>query len=81
MAEKLGKGEILNYIQQKNITKDASFMEHLEGIVDQVPFSTYISKWNTDTADEQALDLLEKILQVFPEKRPTATEILQHPYL
>jgi serine/threonine protein kinase len=32
------------------------------------------------TAPSEAIDLIESMLQVNPQKRPTALQCLQHPY-
>jgi serine/threonine protein kinase len=43
-------------------------------------FSSFINDKNKYLVTEEALDLLEKLLQFDPEKRLTASEALEHPY-
>ena len=45
-----------------------------------MPFWNYVSERNKYLVNEDAIDLLSKLLMYDPEKRITAKEALMHPY-
>lgn len=48
----------------------------------RVPFKTTVKKLNPNSPlDDSAISLLERMLELYPEKRITADEALRHPFL
>ncbi|KAJ3276426.1 Cell division control protein 7 [Terramyces sp. JEL0728] len=60
---------------------DRSFETNIPTIGKEIGLCYIIDKMNEMPVDELALDLLEKLMELDPAKRITASEALRHPFL
>ena len=75
----LGTDELLEYMRKYNLTLNTYFQQKLDRYP-QKPLKNFVNEENKHLANDQALDLLSKMLVYDKNLRITPREALSHPY-
>ncbi|GAA5858925.1 hypothetical protein JCM8547_007158 [Rhodosporidiobolus lusitaniae] len=79
IARVLGTDELLAYLEKYNIDLDPDY----DGVLQRYgrkPWSKFITSENQRYISNEAINLLDSLLQYDHASRPTAAEAMQHPY-
>ncbi|GAA5897190.1 hypothetical protein JCM5296_002248 [Sporobolomyces johnsonii] len=79
IAKVLGTDELFNYLEKYRIELDPEYDEIL-GVHTRKPWSKFVTSENQRYISNEAIDLLDKLLQYDHVLRPTCQEAMQHPY-
>ena len=79
IAKILGTDDLLEYMRKYNLTLNTYFQQKLDRYPAK-PFKSFITSENKHLVNDEALDLLSKMLVYDKNQRITTTEALEHPY-
>jgi len=79
IAKVLGTPELIKYLEKYDLTLDAHF-DGILGRYSRKPWRKFVTDQNKHLCSDEAIDLLDKLLQYDHQKRPTCQECFQHPY-
>jgi len=80
IVEVLGSAGFFAFLSKYNIHIPSGRAKELQGY-SGVPLESFINSENRSFISEEALDFLRRILVYDPAARPTALELMQHPWL
>jgi casein kinase II subunit alpha len=75
----LGTDELYAYLDKYGLALDAQFQQMI-GTATRKPWKRFVTADNRHLANNDALDLLDKVLRYDHESRLTAKEAMEHPY-
>jgi len=75
-----GLRELREYAEKYQKEMNMEMLMKLAGIYEERAFESFINEENRHLVDDNALDLLDKMLEYDHSKRITAAEALKHPY-
>lgn len=79
IAKVLGTGELNKYLDKYDLTLEAEY----DGLIGRWPkksWNKFITDTNKHLVSDDAIDLLDKMLQYDHYKRPTCQEAMKHPF-
>jgi len=79
IAKVLGTKELLTYLERYDLTLDSNF-DGILGRYARKPWQAYINGKNRHLVNNEAIDLLNSMLQYDHQKRPICLEAMKHPY-
>jgi len=79
IAKVLGTADLIKYLEKYELTLDPHY-DGLLGRYTKKSWKRFITPENQHLAKDDAIDLIDKLLQYDHQKRLTAAEALQHPY-
>jgi len=79
IAKVLGTNDLIKYLEKYDLTLDAHF-DGIMGRYTKKAWKRFMTDENRALVSEEAIDLLDKLLQYDHQLRPTAQEAMAHPY-
>jgi len=79
IAKVLGVQELEEYCRRYDLTLDSHF-DTILGRFQRKPWSSFITSKNRHLVNDEAIDLLNQMLQYDHQKRPICLDAMQHPY-
>lgn len=79
IAKVLGTNDLIKYLEKYDLTLDSHF-DGILGRYTKKSWKRFVTEENRSLVSDEALDLLDKMLQYDHQKRPTCKEAMAHPY-
>ena len=79
IAKVLGTNDLIKYLEKYDLTLDSHF-DGIMGRYTKKSWKRFVSDENRSLVSDEALDLLDKMLQYDHQMRPTCKEAMAHPY-
>ncbi len=79
IAKVLGTNDLIKYLEKYDLTLDSHF-DGILGRYTKKSWRRFVNDDNASLVSDEALDLLDKMLQYDHQKRPTCKEAMAHPY-
>lgn len=79
IAKVLGTNDLIKYLEKYDLTLDSHF-DGIMGRYTKKSWKRFVTDENRSLVSDEAIDLLDKMLQYDHQKRPTCKEAMQHPY-
>jgi casein kinase II subunit alpha len=79
IAKVLGTNDLIKYLEKYDLTLDSHF-DGILGRYTKKSWRRFVTDENVALVSDEALDLLDKMLQYDHQKRPTCREAMAHPY-
>lgn len=79
IAKVLGTNDLIKYLEKYDLTLDSHF-DGIMGRYSKKSWRRFVTPENESLVSDDALDLLDKMLQYDHQKRPTCKEAMAHPY-
>jgi len=79
IAKVLGTADLVKYLEKYDLTLDPHF-DGILGNYTRKSWRRYVNQKNKHLCSDEALSLLDKLLQYDHQLRPTAAEAMAHPY-
>lgn len=79
IAKVLGTGDLIKYLDKYDLTLDSHF-DGIMGRYAKKSWRRFVTDENRALVSDEAIDLLDKLLQYDHQKRPTCKEAMAHPW-
>lgn len=79
IAKVLGTNDLIKYLEKYDLSLDSHF-DGIMGRYQRKPWKKFVNERNKHLTTDDAIDLVDKMLQYDHFKRPTAREAMAHPY-
>jgi len=79
IAKVLGTNDLIAYLEKYDLTLDSHF-DGLLGRYAKKSWKRFVTEENKHLVSDEAIDLLDRMLQYDHQRRPTAKEAMEHPY-